>query len=756
MSAAGRSLFHRFSFRKKKSRRGKKSRAATRALRVESLEPRELLALTAQSLLPDLTPWASASQGFIYGWTIQGNDLRLTTAMANIGTGRMELRGGETHGSAQDVYQRIYEPNGTYTDILAGTFTYHPEHGHIHFDDFAEFRLRAVLPGGGVGDIVAAGDKISFCLLDVERYNNSGPSSPYFLECGQVQGISVGWADVYDKGLPGQSIDISLVPDGTYWLEAVVDPDNRLIESNEGNNVTRIQINLQRPPGNGGIPQDAFEPNNSFAAASILAPPEDDTFENLSIHASQDVDYYRVTASGSGTMAFRLAFQHSQGDLDMEVFDSTQTRIGLSDSTSNTEQFSFTAVGGQYYYVRVYGYNGVTNPNYSFTVDQPEGTAGGGEGDQFEDNDNFASAATLPAVDQTYTDLSINTGGDDDYYRIVPTSSGTMSVSVAFQHSLGDIDMQVFNGSQSQIGLSDSTSNGESLSWAVTAGQAYYVRVYGYQGAVNPSYTMTVDVPGTSGGGIAEDAYEQNDSFATARSLAATDQTYANLTIDAANDDDYYTVMPTNSGNLVVNLTFQQSQGNIDLEILNSSQAQLGLANSTTNNEQLTVAVTAGQTYYVRVYGAGGATNPNYSMTIDVPAPPSGGGGDALEENDSFAAARTLTAEDQIYSNLSIDAAFDDDYYRIVPTSSGTMSVSVAFQHSQGDIDMQVFNGSQSQIGLSDSTSNGESLTWSATAGQTYYVRVYGFQGATNPNYTMTVDVPSAPRPARVASRIFR
>ncbi len=173
--------------------------------------------------------------------------------MANIGTGRMELRGGATHGSTQDVMQRIYEPNGTFTDVLAGTFTYHPEHGHIHFDGFAEFRLRSVLPDGGVGPIVAAGDKVSFCLLDVQRYDNSGPSSPNFLTCGQVQGISVGWADVYDRGLPGQSIDISAVANGTYWLEVVVDPDNHLLESNEDNNTTRIQINLQRTGGGGTI-----------------------------------------------------------------------------------------------------------------------------------------------------------------------------------------------------------------------------------------------------------------------------------------------------------------------------------------------------------------------------------------------------------------------------------------------------------------------------------------------------------------------
>src|SRR5262249_8244819 len=152
------------------------------------------------------------------------------------------------------------------------TFTYHPEHGHIHFDEFAQFRLRAVLPDGGVGDIVAAGNKVSFCLLDVDRYNASGPILPHFLNCGQILGISVGWADVYSRGLEGQSIEITNVPDGNYWLEVVVDPDNHIIESDETNNVARIQISLQRPTGGGGaIAPDAFESDNTFEKANILA-----------------------------------------------------------------------------------------------------------------------------------------------------------------------------------------------------------------------------------------------------------------------------------------------------------------------------------------------------------------------------------------------------------------------------------------------------------------------------------------------------
>lgn len=343
-------------------------------------------------LLPDLIPWVSRTLGFGYDWVIQGNDLRLSSAVANIGSGRLEIRGGDVHGETQEVHQRIYASDGSFTDVLAGTFIHHEEHGHIHFEEFAEFRLREVLPDGGVGAVVATGEKVSFCLLDVERHDTSGPASPHYLTCGQVQGISVGWADVYHRGLPGQSIEITNVPDGTYWLEIEVDPANRLREEDETNNVTRIQIALTRPTGTNPIAPDTFEPSDSFAAAAILAPPEDHTYENLSIHASLNDDYYRVTASATGALEFVLAFRNVQGDIDLEIFDSSHGLLGRSNGVSDREHVIVNAVAGEYYYVRVFGYDGATNPLYSLTIDTPLGS----------DHDPFTEGADTVVLHHPY------------------------------------------------------------------------------------------------------------------------------------------------------------------------------------------------------------------------------------------------------------------------------------------------------------------------------------------------------------------
>jgi hypothetical protein len=204
----------------------------------------------AHSLLPDLkTATYPLYDHYIDSTTIPGRVLlRFSNGVANIGKGRMELRGGAITGDTQKVYQRIYTTHGTYYSILAGTFIYHPTHYHTHFNDFSDYKLREITEASGVGEIIARTEKVSFCLIDESIYNSnlSGFSSyRRYRSCGtQVQGISVGWVDVYDSTRDGQWIDVTDVASGTYWLESTADPLNRLKESNEYNNTTRIRVTI--------------------------------------------------------------------------------------------------------------------------------------------------------------------------------------------------------------------------------------------------------------------------------------------------------------------------------------------------------------------------------------------------------------------------------------------------------------------------------------------------------------------------------
>jgi hypothetical protein len=54
----------------------------------------------------------------------------------------------------------------------------------------------------------------------------------------------VGWGDEYDQTDAGQPIDLTSVPDGTYTLHALVDPNHVITESNTSNDVTDTLLQI--------------------------------------------------------------------------------------------------------------------------------------------------------------------------------------------------------------------------------------------------------------------------------------------------------------------------------------------------------------------------------------------------------------------------------------------------------------------------------------------------------------------------------
>jgi hypothetical protein len=71
------------------------------------------------------------------------------------------------------------------------------------------------------------------------------PNKPVYVLCGNaMQGMSVGWGDTYTNQLPGQSIDLTGLPDGVYKLIIEADPKNRLLEINESDNTSCVLLRI--------------------------------------------------------------------------------------------------------------------------------------------------------------------------------------------------------------------------------------------------------------------------------------------------------------------------------------------------------------------------------------------------------------------------------------------------------------------------------------------------------------------------------
>lgn len=223
------------------------------------------------------------------------DSIRVSSSVANIGFGPIEFYGtslwycgdSEVVGnvmcpdstfSQQTIRQRIYQKNQngffTYKDTAAGTMFYQPElgHMHMHISDWTENSLRIRGPEADPSKwpIIGRGMKTSMNVYDeiicdntfkacnsadsiytIWSMRNAGLGLGYSSGNAYIQGVSVGYSDIYEYLLPfGQTIYFDSVCNGDYVLLGQFDPDNRFVDMNRSNNITWFVTSLtQQTPG---------------------------------------------------------------------------------------------------------------------------------------------------------------------------------------------------------------------------------------------------------------------------------------------------------------------------------------------------------------------------------------------------------------------------------------------------------------------------------------------------------------------------
>jgi hypothetical protein len=113
------------------------------------------------------------------------------------------------------------------------------------------FTLNDANGDGTPGAIIRVSPKTDYCIT-ADTYVGGVPHTPNHTSPPQsnctlpsgLLGFSVGWGDLYDQTDNGQPIDLTGVPDGTYVLQATVDPQHIFTESDATNDVvdTLLQI----------------------------------------------------------------------------------------------------------------------------------------------------------------------------------------------------------------------------------------------------------------------------------------------------------------------------------------------------------------------------------------------------------------------------------------------------------------------------------------------------------------------------------
>jgi Leishmanolysin/Bacterial pre-peptidase C-terminal domain len=239
--------------------------------------------------------------------------------------------------------------------------------------------------------------------------------------------------------------------------------------------------------------------------------------------------------------------------------------------------------------------------------------------DVYEENDTAAMARPLGALSAPLTINNLAMADSSDWYRFgVSTPPGASdTVSINLQNWQGDLDLALYNIYGQRVRYSGTTNNTEQVSLNGLAAGTYYIRVYGYLGATNPNYSLSIKVGAATQAG--DDVYENNDTFGTARDLGTLTslRTISNLVMADGHDWYRFTMNGAGTSSDFVAASFQNVQGNLDLELYNASGTRLAVSNGLSNSEAISLAGRAAGTYYVHVYGVNGATNPSYSLQID-------------------------------------------------------------------------------------------------------------------------------------------
>ncbi|MEU7072371.1 lysyl oxidase family protein [Streptomyces narbonensis] len=196
------------------------------------------------------------------GQNVPGKDyLAFSANVWNAGPAQLVVDGFRSPGKAKmDAYQYFYDAAGKQVGYTpTGTMEWDPRPGHVHwhFTDFASYRLLKA----DKKEAVRSG-KEAFCLANTDAVDYTVKNAnwhPFNTDlataCGQENSISVrevldvGSGDTYTQDLPGQSFDITDVPNGTYYIQVLANPAKRLKETNLDNNSALRKVVLGGTPG---------------------------------------------------------------------------------------------------------------------------------------------------------------------------------------------------------------------------------------------------------------------------------------------------------------------------------------------------------------------------------------------------------------------------------------------------------------------------------------------------------------------------
>ncbi len=350
--------------------------------------------------------------------------------------------------------------------------------------------------------------------------------------------------------------------------------------------------------------------------------------------------------------------------------------------------------------------------------------------DRYEPNNDPAHATELP--DGHYENLQI-CAGDQDWFAVDLPANSFLDAQTTFSRASGDLDMYLIDASgQRTLASGKRIVDGETIHYASQRSQRAYVVVNGFNGAIN-RYTLTINR-------CVDDPYEENDVPNQAKRISPGHYDLHLCQDSEHPDQDWFAVdLPANSA-LVVDLTFSNANGDLDLYLTNGNGSRTFSSGSTpTDNEHAAVVIKTAQRVLINVDGYHGASNA-YGMDVAVTnlgvCQP-----DAAEPNNNIASAYNLTPGTIADLTLCPD---DTDYFSVTLPAGARMTGDITFRNDFGDIDLFLLDDTGHVLAASRGImTDREAITYTTSLSANYFWQVVGDLEVGNP-YTLTYSLATA------------
>lgn len=466
---------------------------------------------------------------------------------------------------------------------------------------------------------------------------------------------------------------------------------------------------------------DNYEENDVRTSATDLSSRQNQWLSTISgLGRQSDDDWYRILLGGPYLrVVVECTFTHASGNIDISLHNSVGTLLTTSASTTNNEQIDYTITSGGIYYIKVYGDN-----NYN-TYDlrwrrfiPPDDNYEGASGTQHDSHPGF----NLMSYENAWLDTINGLGRqiDDDWYQIyVDQAKRKLQVECTHTSAEGNINLAIYDASETLIVQNTTTTNNEYINYIVPSGGAYSIKVYGSNYANTYNLRWNTFTP-------LEDNYEENDVLASSYDITENESVWLS-TVDGTGrqlDDDWFKFNITSGIQQVqIECSFTHSLGNIDIALYDDNEALIIQNATTTDNESINYVLFGPGTYHILVNGTDNGNE--YDLKWNAISSPD----DNYEENDALSQAYNISSYENtwLYDIDGFGRQIDDDWYEIYLTPGNPyVTIECTFDHNLGNIDLALYDASETLIAESTSTSDNENISSYLSNSGSYYIKVFG------------------------------